>query len=177
MPAARLTDLSGRAAVVWSRGRTCRAGEAIGLARSGATVVVNRHGLQAIDASTFSTRSPAGNQGRRRGHQYQSASPPPMRSSPPPKRQRLDILVNNADHPRPDAVQLDRRDWDAVIAVHLRGHFLLTRNAATHLARNSAKGRQGGLGVRAHHQPPRRRGCPARRDRPTMVRAKPVSRR
>ena len=23
-------------------------------------------------------------------------------------------------------------DWDAVIAVHLRGHFLLTRNAATY---------------------------------------------
>jgi 3-oxoacyl-[acyl-carrier protein] reductase len=29
-------------------------------------------------------------------------------------------------------------DWDAVIAVHLRGHFLLTRNAATYW-RNKAK--------------------------------------
>jgi NAD(P)-dependent dehydrogenase (short-subunit alcohol dehydrogenase family) len=30
-------------------------------------------------------------------------------------------------------------EWDAVIAVHLRGHFLLTRNAATYW-RNKAKG-------------------------------------
>ena len=31
-------------------------------------------------------------------------------------------------------------DWDAVIAVHLRGHFLLTRNAATYWRAKAKEG-------------------------------------
>ena len=45
----------------------------------------------------------------------------------------VDILVNNAGITR-DRILFNMTDeeWDAVIAVHLRGHFLLTRNAATY---------------------------------------------
>ena len=44
-----------------------------------------------------------------------------------------DIVVNNAGITRDRMLfNMSDEDWDAVIAVHLRGHFLLTRNAATY---------------------------------------------
>jgi NAD(P)-dependent dehydrogenase (short-subunit alcohol dehydrogenase family) len=51
----------------------------------------------------------------------------------------LSIVVNNAGITRDRMLfKMTDEDWDAVIAVHLRGHFLLTRNAATYW-RNQAK--------------------------------------
>ena len=45
----------------------------------------------------------------------------------------LSIVVNNAGITRDRMLfNMTDEDWDAVIAVHLRGHFLLTRNAATY---------------------------------------------
>ena len=42
-------------------------------------------------------------------------------------------MVNNAGITRDRMLfNMTDEDWDAVIAVHLRGHFLLTRNAATY---------------------------------------------
>ena len=41
--------------------------------------------------------------------------------------------MNNAGITRDRMLfNMSDEDWDAVIAVHLRGHFLLTRNAATY---------------------------------------------
>lgn len=46
---------------------------------------------------------------------------------------RLDIVVNNAGITRDRMLfNMSDEEWDLVIAVHLRGHFLLTRNAATY---------------------------------------------
>lgn len=46
---------------------------------------------------------------------------------------RLDILVNNAGILRDRMVfSMEESDWDAVIAVHLKGHFCPTRHAAAH---------------------------------------------
>jgi 3-oxoacyl-[acyl-carrier protein] reductase len=45
----------------------------------------------------------------------------------------LHIVVNNAGITRDRMLfNMTDEDWDAVIAVHLRGHFLLTRNAAAY---------------------------------------------
>jgi 3-oxoacyl-[acyl-carrier protein] reductase len=45
----------------------------------------------------------------------------------------LSIVVNNAGITRDRMLfNMSDEDWDAVISVHLRGHFLLTRNAATY---------------------------------------------
>jgi 3-oxoacyl-[acyl-carrier protein] reductase len=45
----------------------------------------------------------------------------------------LSIVVNNAGITRDRMLfNMSDEEWDAVIAVHLRGHFLLTRNAATY---------------------------------------------
>ncbi len=46
---------------------------------------------------------------------------------------RLDILVNNAGILRDRMVfSMSEEDWDAVIAVHLKGHFCPTRHAAAY---------------------------------------------
>lgn len=45
----------------------------------------------------------------------------------------LDIVVNNAGMTRDRMLfNMSDEEWDAVIAVHLRGHFLLSRNAASY---------------------------------------------
>jgi 3-oxoacyl-[acyl-carrier protein] reductase len=45
----------------------------------------------------------------------------------------LSIVVNNAGITRDRMLfNMSDEDWDAVMAVHLRGHFLLSRNAATY---------------------------------------------
>jgi NAD(P)-dependent dehydrogenase (short-subunit alcohol dehydrogenase family) len=46
---------------------------------------------------------------------------------------RLDILVNNAGILRDRMlVNMSEEEWDAVISVHLKGHFAPTRHAAAH---------------------------------------------
>ncbi|MCF3173084.1 SDR family oxidoreductase [Streptomyces sioyaensis] len=55
---------------------------------------------------------------------------------------RLDTLVNNAGFLRDRMlVNLDEDDWDAVIRVHLKGHFLPLRHAAAHWRAEAKSGR------------------------------------
>jgi NAD(P)-dependent dehydrogenase (short-subunit alcohol dehydrogenase family) len=54
---------------------------------------------------------------------------------------RLDILVNNAGILRDRMlVNMTEEEWDAVIAVHLKGHFAPTRHAAAHWRERSKAG-------------------------------------
>ena len=49
---------------------------------------------------------------------------------------RLDILVNNAGITRDDLLlRMDAKMWDLVIAVNLKGTFLMTKHAARHMLR------------------------------------------
>jgi NAD(P)-dependent dehydrogenase (short-subunit alcohol dehydrogenase family) len=58
----------------------------------------------------------------------------------------LSIVVNNAGITRDRMLfNMSDEEWDAVIAVHLRGHFLMTRNAATYW-RQKAKEAGGSAG-------------------------------
>ncbi|GHH85155.1 SDR family oxidoreductase [Streptomyces capitiformicae] len=55
---------------------------------------------------------------------------------------RLDTLVNNAGFLRDRMlVNLDEDDWDAVVRVHLRGHFLPLKHAAAHWRAETKAGR------------------------------------
>ncbi|MEU5632495.1 SDR family oxidoreductase [Streptomyces rishiriensis] len=55
---------------------------------------------------------------------------------------RLDTLVNNAGFLRDRMlVNLDEDDWDAVLRVHLKGHFLTLKHAAAHWRAEAKAGR------------------------------------
>ncbi|PPS71019.1 MULTISPECIES: SDR family oxidoreductase [Streptomyces] len=55
---------------------------------------------------------------------------------------RLDTLVNNAGFLRDRMlVNLDEEDWDAVMRVHLKGHFLPLKHAAAHWRAEAKAGR------------------------------------
>ncbi|MCC9706443.1 SDR family oxidoreductase [Streptomyces sp. MNU76] len=55
---------------------------------------------------------------------------------------RLDTLVNNAGFLRDRMlVNLDADDWDAVLRVHLKGHFLPLKHAAAHWRAETRAGR------------------------------------
>jgi NAD(P)-dependent dehydrogenase (short-subunit alcohol dehydrogenase family) len=56
---------------------------------------------------------------------------------------RLDVLVNNAGILRDGFIAtLSEADWDAVLTVHLKGHFLLLRHAAEYWKAQSKAGDQ-----------------------------------
>ncbi len=58
----------------------------------------------------------------------------------------LDVLVNNAGILRDRFITgMDESEWDAVIAVHLKGHFAMLRHAADHWKARS----KAGVAVRA----------------------------
>ena len=56
---------------------------------------------------------------------------------------RLDVLVNNAGILRDSFIAgMEESHWDAVIAVHLKGHFVMLRHAAAHWKAQSKAGDQ-----------------------------------
>jgi len=126
-------DLSGRVAVVTGAAAGLGRAEAIGLARAGATVVVNDMAA-ALDASdVFDEIASAGSKGVAVAGDISQRSTADELVQTADGLGGLNIVVNNAGITR-DRILFNMTDeeWDAVIAVHLRGHFLLTRNAATY---------------------------------------------
>jgi NAD(P)-dependent dehydrogenase (short-subunit alcohol dehydrogenase family) len=137
------TDLSGRVAVVTGAAAGLGRAEAIGLARSGADVVVNDM-PQALDASdVLAEIAAAGTKAVAVAGDISQRSTADELIACAEALGGLDIVVNNAGITRDRMLfNMTDEDWDAVIAVHLRGHFLLTRNAATYF-RNKAKENDG----------------------------------
>jgi 3-oxoacyl-[acyl-carrier protein] reductase len=127
------TDLSGKVAVVTGAGAGLGRAEAIGLARLGATVVVNdiASGLDASDV--IDEISTAGSKAIAVAGDISQRATADELLSTADGLGGLDIVVNNAGITRDRMLfNMSDEDWDQVIAVHLRGHFLLTRNAATY---------------------------------------------
>jgi 3-oxoacyl-[acyl-carrier protein] reductase len=141
----KATDLSGKVAVVTGAAAGLGRAEAIGLARAGATVVVNDIAA-ALDASdVIDEINAAGSKAVAvTGDISQRATADELVSCADGLG-GLSIVVNNAGITR-DRMLFNMSDdeWDAVIAVHLRGHFLLTRNAANYW-RSRAKEGQGSV--------------------------------
>ena len=132
-------DLSGRVAVVTGAAAGLGRAEAIGLARSGAAVVVNDM-QQALDASdVFDEIASAGSKAVAVAGDISQRATADELIATADGLGGLDIVVNNAGITRDRMLfNMSDEDWDLVIAVHLRGHFLLTRNAAVYW-RNKAK--------------------------------------
>lgn len=126
-------DLSGRVAVVTGAAAGLGRAEAIGLARSGAVVIVNDMAA-ALDASdVLDEIAAAGSKAVAVPGDISERSTADELVSCADGLGGLHVVVNNAGITRDRMLfNMTDEDWDAVIAVHLRGHFLLTRNAATY---------------------------------------------
>jgi NAD(P)-dependent dehydrogenase (short-subunit alcohol dehydrogenase family) len=142
--------LKGRNAVVTGAGRGIGRGIAIALAAEGANVVVNDPGV-AADGTGFD-QSPADevveairSQGGTAIPNYDSVvsveGGENIIKSCVDSFGRIDILVNNAGILRDRMIfNMSEEEWDAVIAVHLKGHFACTKPAAV-LMRQQRYGR------------------------------------
>jgi NAD(P)-dependent dehydrogenase (short-subunit alcohol dehydrogenase family) len=127
------TDLSGKVAVVTGAAAGLGRAEALGLAGLGATVVVNDIAA-ALDASDVidEINSAGAKAVAVAGDISQRATADELVATADGLG-GLDIVVNNAGITRDRMLfNMSDEEWDLVIAVHLRGHFLLTRNAATY---------------------------------------------
>src|SRR6476661_8727063 len=137
------TDLSGLVAVVTGAAAGLGRAEAIGLARAGATVVVNDMAGALDKSDVIDEIVAAGSKALAVAGDISQRSTADELVATADGLGGLSIVVNNAGITR-DRILFNMSDeeWDAVIAVHLRGHFLLTRNAAVYW-RNKAKAGDG----------------------------------
>ena len=128
-----LTDLSGRVAVVTGAAAGLGRAEAIGLAAVGATVVVNDIDAALNDSDVFDEIKAAGSKAVAVAGDVGERSTADEMVAAAEREGGLDIVVNNAGITRDRMLfNMSDEDWDLVIKVHLRGHFLLTRNAAAY---------------------------------------------
>lgn len=142
---ANATDLSGKVAIVTGAAAGLGWAEAVGLARLGATVVVNDIAA-ALDASgVLDEISAIGSKAVAvTGDISQRATADELIACAEGLG-GLDIVVNNAGITRDRMLfNMTDEDWDLVVAVHLRGHFLLTRNAATYWRAKAKQASDGG---------------------------------
>jgi 3-oxoacyl-[acyl-carrier protein] reductase len=147
------TDLSRKVAVVTGAAAGLGRAEALGLARLGATVVVNDLAA-ALDASDVVDEIAAAGAGAGAGGSKAIAVPGDISERATADELiacadglgGLDIVVNNAGITRDRMLfNMSDEEWDLVIAVHLRGHFLLTRNAATYWRTKAKEAKDGSI--------------------------------
>src|SRR5260370_14222142 len=133
--------LNGKVATVTGAVRGIGGGEALALAAEGASVVVNDFGTSLDGATEASPADDVVSDINRRGG-IAIANTDDVASwngaqrlieSAVDRFGRLDILVNNAGVLRDQmSFKMDEEAWDAVIRVHLKGHFAPIRFAAEH---------------------------------------------
>ncbi|MFC9742486.1 SDR family oxidoreductase [Streptomyces noursei] len=142
---------TGRVAAVTGAGRGLGRAHALALAAEGAAVVVNDLGVTADGAGA--SGGPAqqvveeirAHGGQAVAHTGDITTDDGARSLVTTALDtfgRLDALVNNAGFLRDRMlVNLAEEDWDAVMRVHLKGHFLPLKHAAAHWRAEAKAGR------------------------------------
>ncbi|MER7156757.1 SDR family oxidoreductase [Streptomyces lydicus] len=142
---------TGRVVAVTGAGRGLGRAHALALAAEGAQVVVNDLGVAADGAGASSgpaqqvvdaIRARGGRAVRHTGDITTTDGAASLVATALDTYGRLDALVNNAGFLRDRMlVNLDEDDWDAVVRVHLKGHFLPLKHAAAHWRAEAKAGR------------------------------------
>ncbi len=132
--------LEGKVAIVTGGGRGIGRGEALLLAEEGCRIVVNDFGGSAAglggDASPADEivdeiKKRGGEAVANYGNVASMADGESMVKQALDTFGRLDILINNAGILRDRMIfNMSEEEWDSVIAVHLKGHFTVTKHAA-----------------------------------------------
>jgi NAD(P)-dependent dehydrogenase (short-subunit alcohol dehydrogenase family) len=145
-----MTSLDGKVAIVTGAGRGIGREHALALARAGAKVVVNDLGVSTTgEGSDPGPAQQVVEDIRRMGAHatvdyadvadFEGAAM--LVDHAITEFGRLDILVNNAGILRDRMlVNLTEQEWDAVMGVHLKGHFAPTRHAAAYWREQSKLG-------------------------------------
>ena len=125
--------LDGRVAIVTGAGRGIGRGEAIELAREGASVVVNEPDADVGKLVVEEILAAGGEAVLDTGDCSEEDTARRLIGTALDTWGRLDALVNNAGILRDKTVaKMSAEEWDSVIRVHLRGHFLPTHYACAH---------------------------------------------
>ncbi|HEV2784404.1 MAG TPA: SDR family NAD(P)-dependent oxidoreductase [Actinophytocola sp.] len=132
--------LEGKVAIVTGAGAGLGRAEAVALAGAGADLVVND--LSNIDIAD-EIEALGGKAVVVKGDVGERATADALMSAALEQFGGVHIVVNNAGLLRDRMLfNMTDEEWDLVVRVHLRGHFLLSRNAVAHWrARSKADGR------------------------------------
>ena len=132
--------LEGKVAIVTGAGRGIGRGEALALAREGVRVIVNDIGGSTTGEGSDQTpadevvaeiKKMGGDAVANYGNVTSMEDGEKAVKQALDTFGRLDILVNNAGILRDRIIfNMTEEEWDAVIAVHLKGHFTITRFAS-----------------------------------------------
>jgi NAD(P)-dependent dehydrogenase (short-subunit alcohol dehydrogenase family) len=142
--------LQGKVAIVTGAGGGIGRATALGLAREGASVLVNDYGgardgtgqgSEATDAVVAEVRAAGGKAEASYESVSDEAAAERIVSSALQHFGRLDVLINNAGILRDKTLlKLALADWQAVLDVHLTGSFLCLRAAAAQLKQQGQGG-------------------------------------
>jgi NAD(P)-dependent dehydrogenase (short-subunit alcohol dehydrogenase family) len=132
--------LSGRVAIVTGAGNGLGRAEARALAEAGASVILNDLPGDAVDTVAAEIRGAGGSAVVSAGDIGEWATAEQLMATALSEFGQLDIVVNNAGLLRDRMIfSTSEREWDLVLRVHLRGHFLTSRLATAHWREQSKR--------------------------------------